>query len=375
MGPEARALVIVTGVLLSFGLAVLYSASAYEAMQAGRHSAHFLMRQLAGVAVGVVCFAVVAKVDAERWRALAWPMMVGAIVLMVATLLPGMEAINGSRRSLFNGAVQPSEFAKLAVVVWTAMLVNKKGEEGLRRMSKGLFPFLIVIGLLAATAVFEPDYSAALHFAVLMAVVLYAGGARIGHFVFLGLTSVPVLWLMVLGKDYVRDRVVAFLNPTAAGTGDLFQLTQSLVAAGSGGLLGVGFGEGRQQMGYVLFSFTDFIGSVIAEEWGWIGFVGVIVAFAAYGWLGFRIASQARTKFQQLVAVGLTVNMLVTAYVHLGVVIGLLPTTGLTLPFISYGRSNLLLSFATTGILCNIGSQRDRVYSAHVSDPLAAPVR
>jgi cell division protein FtsW len=147
------------------------------------------------------------------------------------------------------------------------------------------------------------------------------------------------------------------------------------VAAGSGGLFGVGFGEGRQQLGYVLFSFTDFIGSVIAEEWGWLGFFGVTVAFAVYGWMGFRIARQARTTFQRLVAVGLTVNMLVTAYVHLGVVIGLLPTTGLTLPFISYGRSNLLLSFVSTGILCNIGSQRERVIGAHASNPLAAAVR
>src|SRR5262249_42926924 len=151
----------------------------------------------------------------------------------------------------------------------------------------------------------------------------------------------------------------------------LYQVTQSLVAAGSGGFFGVGFGHGRQQNGYVLFPYTDFVGSVIAEEWGFVGLSGVTVMFGIYGWLGFRIASQARTRFHQPVAIGLPVNLLPPASVHLGVVIGLLPTTGLTLPFISYGRSNLLLCLVTTGILCNIGSQRERVHAVYATDPLA----
>jgi cell division protein FtsW len=376
MSVEARALVVVTAVLLAFGLAVLYSASAYEAMQMGRPGAYFFLQQLAGVGAGVVLFAVCAKVDAEQWRRFAWPIVVLAIVLMAATLLPGMSATLGSRRFLKGAGIQPSEFAKLAVVVWTAMLVVKKGEDGLRRLSKGIAPFLVVVGVLGVLAKMQPDISAALHFAVLMAAVLYSGGARIGHFAFLSLAAIPAVWVFLQGSGYATERVIAFLNPMAAASQEtLFQLKQSLVAAGSGGLFGVGFGEGRQQMGYVLFSFTDFIGSVIAEEWGLLGLAGVTGLFAVFGWLGLRIASQARTRFQQLVAIGLTVNMLVTAYVHLGVVIGLLPTTGLTLPFISYGRSNLLLSFITVGILCNIGSQRERVIGAHATDPLAVAVR
>jgi cell division protein FtsW len=359
-------------VLLAFGLGVLYSASAYEAMLGGRTSAFYLLRQLQGVAIGIVIFAYLAKADAERWRRLAWPAIVLALVLMAATLLPGMSATNGSRRALFGNSLQPSEFAKLAVILWTAMLVEKKGDDGLRRLSKGVLPFLAVIGMLSLVAILQPDYSVAVHFTLLMAVVLYAGGARIGHFVFLSFAAVPILWAIVQSSTYARERVVAFLNPVAATSQDkLFQLTQSLVAAGSGGLLGVGFGEGRQQMGYVLFPYTDFIGSVIAEEWGFIGLAGVTGLFAVYGWLGFRIASQARSRFLQLVAIGLTVNTLVTAYVHLGVVIGLLPTTGLTLPFISYGRSNLLLSLATTGLLCSIGSQRERVPAGQATNPLA----
>lgn len=376
MGVEARALVIVTAALLAFGLAVLYSASAYEAMRAGRPSAYFLLRQVAGVGAGAFLFMVCAKIDAERWRQWAWPLIILAIATMVGTILPGMSATYGSKRFLFGSGIQPSEFAKLSVVAWTAMLAVKKGEEGLRRMSKGLFPFLLVIGVLCGTAALQPDYSVAAHFMLLMAAVLYAGGARIGHFVFLGVVSIPVLWASLDLTGYAKARVVAFLNPMAAESADkMYQLTQSLVAAGSGGLFGVGFGEGRQQMGYVLFSYTDFIGSIIAEEWGLLGMLGVTGLYALYGVLGFRIAKTAATPFQRLLAIGLTVNMLVTAYVHLGVVIGLLPTTGLTLPFISYGRSNLLLSLVCTGILCAIGSQRERVVGAHATDPLAVPVR
>jgi cell division protein FtsW len=327
-------------------------------------------------AVGIVIFALVAKLDAEHWRVLAWPLIVVSILTMCATLLPGMSPVNGSKRFLYSSGVQPSEFAKLAVVVWSAMLVDKKGEDGLRRLSKGLMPFLIVIGILGLASALQPDISVALHFAALMGVVLYSGGARIGHFVFLSFASLPILWAVLQTTDYARERVIAFLNPAAVASGaKMYQLTQSLVAAGSGGFLGTGFGQGRQQMGYVLFPYTDFIGSVVAEEWGFLGFTFKTLLFGAYGYFGFKIAAQARNKFLQLVAIGLTVNVLVTAYVHLGVVIGLLPTTGLTLPFISFGRSNLLVSLVTTAILCNIGSQLDRVHAVRATDPMAVPAR
>jgi cell division protein FtsW len=150
-----------------------------------------------------------------------------------------------------------------------------------------------------------------------------------------------------------------------------YQLHQSLIAVGSGGVLGVGFGEGRQQYGFLPFPFNDFIGSNVGEEWGFAGLTFVVLAFAAYGWLGFRIAQDARSRFLQLVAVGLTVTIVLTAYLHIGVCIGLLPTTGLTLPFVSYGRSNLVLSLLMTGLLVNIGSEREKIVGAHATNPLS----
>ena len=154
-----------------------------------------------------------------------------------------------------------------------------------------------------------------------------------------------------------------------------YQLQQSLVAVGSGRLFGVGFGEGRQQYGFLPFPYSDFIASNIGEEWGFVGLAAVTLAFAAFGLFGFRIARQARSPFLQLVAVGLTFVTVLTALLHVGVVVGLLPTTGLTLPFVSYGRSNLVLTLFTTGVLVNIGSTKERVYGASATDPLAGLTR
>jgi cell division protein FtsW len=375
MTVEARALVLLTATILAVGLATLYSASAIISMQEDRGSAYYLLRQLSGVVVGVVAFAVAAKVDAGRWEKGAWPAMLLAIFLMLLTVLPFTEGIapriNGSRRFLMGASVQPSEFAKLAVIVWTSMLVVKKGEGGLRRLTKGLLPFLLVVGVLDVIAILEPDLSAAMMFTLVMAVILFAAGARIGHFVFLGIVGIPVLWGQIQSLQYTLLRMTSFFNPGAVSPDIDYQLRQSLIAIGSGGAFGVGFGEGRQQYGFVPFGYNDFIASNIGEEWGFVGLTLMVLAFALWAWLGFRIARQARTPFLRLVAVGLTFTMVVTAYLHIGVVIGLLPTTGLTLPFVSYGRSNLVLSLFLTGMLVNIGSVRERVYNDGATDPLA----
>jgi len=370
---EARALIMCTAALLAFGLATLYSASAMVALQSGFPSTHFLTRQLSGIAVGLVLFVFAAKKDAEWWRDISWPLMFLALGLMLICVLPFTKsiapAIHGSRRFLFGGSIQPSEYAKLAVITWTAMLAVKKGDQ-LRRLTKGMLPILLVVGALAVLAALEPDLSVAVYFVLLMGVILFAGGVRIGHFVFLGLISIPILWSQVERLQYVLERLLGFTEAGAVHQQVNFQLQQSLIAVGSGGLYGVGYGEGRQQYGFLPLPYNDFIGGNIGEEWGFIGITGVTLLFAAYCWLGFRIAKQARTPFQRLLAIGITFTMVTTAYLHLGVVIGLLPTTGLTLPFISYGRSNLLLSLLMTGILVNIGSARERVYGESATDPM-----
>jgi cell division protein FtsW len=371
---EARALIIVTGAILAFGLAVLYSASALLAVREGHASMYYLARQLSGVAMGVVLFAVAAKVDAERWRGWAWPLLGLAILLLLIPVLPFTSRIaprlNGSRRWVNVGFLfQSSEFAKLAAIVWTAMLIVKKGDK-LRRLTKGLLPFVVILGVLNILVILEPDLSMAMTFTLIMGIMLFAGGVRIGHVIFLGIVSIPLLWREVERVQYALLRMTTFLDPGRAPAVAGYQLKQSLIAVGSGGLFGVGFGLGRQQLGFVPFPYNDFIGANIGEEWGFLGILAVTLMFAAYGWLGFRIARQARTTFQQLLAIGLTFMTVSTAFLHLGVVIGLLPTTGLTLPFVSYGRTNLVMSILMTGILVNIASTRERVVGAHATNSL-----
>ena len=373
MGSEARGLVLVSAVLTAFGLAVLYSSSAFVAMNEHGASTFFFLRQLEGVAAGIVAFALAAKIDAERLREWAWPIMWFTIATMTAVLfLPASIAptIHGSRRFLLGASFQPSEFGKLGVVVWVSMLIVKKGES-LKRLSKGLVPFLVIIGLLDVLAAMEPDLSVSMLYTLLMALLLFVGGARLSHFIALGAMCLPVTLTRIERWRYALSRITAFLHPGNAPEAVSFQLQQSLIAVGSGGWFGRGFGEGMQQQFFVPFPYSDFVGSNVGEEWGYLGIAGVTLAFALYALLGFRIARQARTPFLQLVAVGLTFTTVLTAFLHIGVVIGLLPTTGLTLPFVSYGRSNLVLTMLFTGILVNVGSVKERVVGGAATDPLA----
>lgn len=371
MGAEARSIVLISAVLLAFGLAVLYSASAIVAINEGRSGAYYLLRQLTGVGVGLAAFMIAAKMDAERWRSWAWPVMWCTLATMLLCLvLPNDIAprVNGSKRFLFGTSLQPSELGKFAVVVWTSMLVVKKSDQ-LRRFTRGLLPFLVVLIALCVLAAAEPDLSVAMLYTLLMALVLFAGGARLAHFLLIGALAIPFLWKEVERVQYAMLRLTSFLDPGKAPQAVSYQLHQSLVAVGSGGVFGTGFGEGRQQYGFLPYPYSDFIASNVGEEWGFIGLAALTLAFAAYALFGFRIARAARTPFLQLLAVGLTFTTVLTAYLHIGVVVGLLPTTGLTLPFVSYGRSNLVLTLFTTGVLVNIGSTRERVLATTATNP------
>lgn len=375
MGADARMLTLLTFFLLAGGLATVYSASMITALQQGHNGAFYVLRQASGIAVGLVVFAVAAKIDAEKWYEWAWPVMILSLVLLLVVVLPFTvrfaPRIHGARRYLFGASVQPSEIAKLAVIVWTSMLVVKKGD-AMRRLSKGLLPFLVGIGALDLLVYVEPDLSSAMFYTLIMGIILFSAGVRIGHFVVLGIVGIPLLYTRAQKLQYVMLRMSAFFDPGNAPAHVDYQARQSLIAIGSGGWFGTGFGQGRQQYGFLPFAYDDFIAGNIGEEWGFVGLTLLILAFAAYAYLGFRIARGARTRFQQLVAIGIVCTTVITAFLHIGVVISLLPNTGLTLPFISYGRSNMILSLLLTGILVNIGSERERVVGANATNPLVS---
>jgi Bacterial cell division membrane protein len=367
-------LTVITLTLLCFGLVTVYGASSIVEMDSGLSPSHMLARQALGALFGAVIFAIAAKNDAEKWYKLAWPVMIVCLVMLLIIILPFTHRIapriHGARRYIMGGSIQPSEIAKFAVIIWTAMLVVKKGD-AMRRLRKGLVPFLVVLGALDVLVFLEPDLSQAMMYTVMVGIILYAAGVRVGHFVAIGIVMIPVLYLKAQKLTYVLVRMSAFFNPGAAADSTNYQLRQSLIAVGSGGVFGVGIGNGRQQYGFLPFGYDDFIGGHIGEEYGFIGMTILVLAYAAYAALGFSIAKKARTEFQRLVAVGIVVTMTVTAYLHIGVVTGLLPTTGLTLPFVSYGRSNLVLSLLMTGILVNIGSTHEKVSDSSATNPVA----
>jgi len=353
-GWEPAVLVGATLLILCFGLVNLYSASAFLAQRQGLPDTYYVLRQTAGAAVGLILMVAASRVPYRWWRALAWPLVAGSWIVLVFMILPWTRElapeINGARRWLDVGVtIQPSEFAKLAVIIWTAHIAVKK-QDAFRSLSRGLLPFLLIWGLILIPVLLQPDLSTAFVIGMLGALVVFAAGARIGHFVFLSILMAP-LALAQLGTGFRQDRMVAFQDVAGHATAAGYQAHQSLVALGSGGALGVGFGEGRQKFGFLPEPHNDFIFSMIGEEWGLLGAGFLIVAFLLMVVVGFRIARSAPDLFGQLLAIGITNLIALHAVLHMGVGLGLLPPTGLPLPLVSYGRSNLLVILIGVGIL------------------------
>jgi cell division protein FtsW len=355
---EGRALILLTLAAFSFGVIELYSASSFMAAYDGLPGYYFAVKQISGAVMGFVLAAVLSRVDYRNWEKLAWPMLIAVMVMLVVIVMPGTNAIapriNGARRWLNLGIMfQPSEFAKLAVIVWTAAMAVKK-QDRLHSMSKGLMPFLVVWLAVILLVFREPNLSAALLIALLGALVLFAGGARIGHFILLGMGAVPLVWHSITHEGYRMRRIAAFLSPESDPAGVSYQIYQSLIAIGSGGLGGTGFGGSRQKFGFLPEANNDFLFSMISEEWGIFGIVFVVALFAAFMLVGYRIAARAPDGFGYLVAIGMTNVIAVAAFLHMAVAMALLPTTGVALPFMSSGLSALLTSFAAVGILLNV---------------------
>lgn len=358
-GWESTAVVLLTLLILSFGLVTLYSASSVLALRQDLPDTYFVLRQAAGALLGLVLMAACSLLPYHVWAKWAWPMLWGSVVLLVIIVLPGTELIapevNGARRWLRVGiSVQPSEFAKIAVIVWTASVAVKKAKaEHFRSLTLGLGPFFLVWALVLVPIALEPNLSTVLVIAALGVLVVFAAGARVAHFVFLGLLTVPFLRTQ-LEVGFRAERIAAFLNPASDPSGAGFQLQQSLVALGSGGLTGVGFGEGRQKFGFLPEAHNDFIFAMVGEEWGLMGVVFLVSLYLSLVMVGFRIAGRAPDLLGELLAIGTTSLIALQATLHMAVGLGLLPTTGVALPLFSYGRSGLLATMVALGILVSV---------------------
>jgi cell division protein FtsW len=363
LGWEPRLLILLSAVLVAFGLASIYGASSTLVERGRVVGTALVLDQVVGALVGGLLLLVAARVDLERVRRLSWPLVLAVFVMLLILVLPITTGIapriNGSRRwlQLPGVSIQVSELAKFAVVLWAAMLCAKKGTE-VRRLRRGLLPILTVVGPLAALLLLQPDLSSAVEIGLLAMVVLFAAGARIGHFILLGVVSMPVLWQRIEDVQYQLLRMATFLDPGADRLGATYQVDQSLIGLGAGKLFGVGFGQGQQKLGFLPYPYSDFIFSTIGEEWGFVGVVFLVVAYSLFIAVALRIARQAGDPFRQYLSVGLAVMIGVDAFTHMGVGLGILPTTGLVLPFVSYGRSSLVVALISTGLLINAGSRR-----------------
>lgn len=349
-------LIIATLTLLSIGLIMVYSASAIWAAHKFDDSFFFAKRQLLFAGVGVIAMFFIMNIDYWTWRTWAKVGIIICFVLLVAVLIPGigMER-NGSRSWIGVGAfsIQPSEFTKLAMIAFLAKFLSDK-QKYITTIKRGLLPSLGIVFFAFGMIMLQPDLGTGTVMVGTCIVMIFVAGARISHFIWLGLIAVAGFVVLVLSAPYRIKRITSFLDPWEDPLGSGFQIIQSLLAIGPGGLFGLGLGQSRQKFFYLPEPQTDFIFAILSEELGFIGGSFVILLFALLLWRGIRIALGAPDLFGSFLAVGIISMVAIQVMINIGVVTGLIPVTGITLPFLSYGGSSLTLMLMAVGVLLNI---------------------
>ncbi len=352
---EANLLILVTLALVALGLVMVYSATSARAAVGDGQPMYYLARQAAFALVGLLLLAVCARTPFPVWRRLAPSLLAGSIVLLVAVLLVG-SAANGARRWLALGPIsfQPSELAKLALAVWVASYLARPRPGPPRSLRQLARPLGLVTLVVCGLVVLEPDLGTAIAMAVMVGGVLVVSGAPLGVLARGALIALALGALAVWLEPYRRARMLSFLDPWSDPQGAGFQSVQALIGLGSGGLFGVGLGEGVQKVLYLPEAHTDMILATIGEELGLVGTAGVILAFATFAWAALRVALLCPDRFGKLLASGIAVLVCGQAATNVAAVLGLAPVTGVTLPFVSYGGSSLVVALAGVGILLNI---------------------
>lgn len=346
--------------LTALGLTMVYSASAVPAAERLDDSLYYLKRQAAAATVGLGFLLLAMRIGHRRLERLSYPILGVALIALVAVLIPGIGAeVKGARRWIPMGVVafQPGELAKLAMVLYLARSLARKREKVLD-FSVGFVPHLVVVAVFAVLALAEPDFGTAVILSLLLFTMLFCAGARLSWLVLSVIVAVPVAWHLIARSPYRMRRILAFLDPWADRQGIGYQVAESLISVGSGGWFGQGLGAGKQKLFYLPEAHTDFILSVIGEELGLLGILLVLLLFGVVIWRGVRAAYAAPDAFGAYLALGITALFGFQAIVNMLVAMGLLPTKGLTLPFVSYGGSSLVISLAAAGILLAISSGR-----------------
>src|SRR5438128_6508171 len=346
--------------LVVMGLVMIYSASAIITAQktGSENPYYFITRQCVWLLAGSALMLIVMHLDLARLRdrRVIYLLMLGVIAALIAALLA--PAINGTHRwvALPHIRFQPSEFAKPIVVLFLASFLARR-EKRINEVTTTLLPMSCVLAIFAGAILIEPDFGTAITLVLVAAAMVFAAGIRwnrIGMFV---LMLIPAAILALLSAAYRRDRLLTFLNPEADPQGKGFQAMQSLIAVGTGGLHGLGIGNGRQKLFFLPEPHTDFIFSIIGEELGFVGAIAVISLFAFLVWRGFRIARFSQERFDFYAALGFTMMIAIQALINISVALCLVPTKGLPLPLVSYGGSSLITSLIAVGLLLNLSQQ------------------
>jgi len=348
-------LFLATLVLVCISVVMVYSASALVALEKFQQPYLFLTKQLMWAAVGLALVSIVMRIDYRTYRqpAFIWTCLGVVVIGLVGVLFSA--PVNNARRWLgFGGlGVQPSELAKLSAIFFIAALLERRMQR-INEIGYALLPIGLVVLLLFGLIMLEPDFGTSMSLALIAAVMVFAAGLNYTYIVGAALTALPGIAILVMGTAYRRRRMLTFLNPWEDPLGDGFQVIQSLIAVGTGGIWGKGLMNGVQKLFYLPEPHSDFIYSVIAEELGLIGATIVLICFCIITWRGLRVALLAPDSFGAFLALGLTTMVAVQAFVNISVVLGLMPTKGIPLPFVSAGGSSLLMNLLGMGILLNV---------------------
>jgi cell division protein FtsW len=350
-----RVLFTTTLLLVCVSIVMVYSASAVLALDRFQQPYLFLTKQALWSVLGLAVLAVAMRVDYRTYKneAFIWCLLGVVAVLLVGVLFS--PAVNGTRRWFAVGGlgIQPSELAKVACVFFTALMLERRMHR-IDDLSYSLMPIGLIVGLVIALVLLQPDFGTSISLALVVAVMIFAAGLHYRYFVGLALTALPVIYIVLVSAPYRRRRLLAFWDPWADPQGDGFQIIQSLIAVGAGGVTGRGLMAGVQKLFYLPEPHTDFIYAVISEELGLIGATAILICFCVIAWRGLRIAMRAEDTFGSFVALGLTTMIAAQAFINISVVLGLMPTKGIPLPLVSFGGSSLLVNLLGMGVLLNI---------------------
>jgi cell division protein FtsW len=358
--PPDTALFAVVATLVGIGLVMVFSASSATAYAEHGDIAYYVKRQLVWLAIGLVAAFAVYRMDLGRLKRAAPLLLLVAIAGLVLVFVPHVGVgVNGGRRWVGVSALtfEPSEFAKLALVIYLSAVLATRGER-ITSLVRGLFPLCVPVVIMAMLVLKEPDMGTASLLVFVAFAMFFAAGARVSHLIAILMVTAPVAVLTVIASPYRRARIFAFLDPWKDPQNTGFHIVQSLLALGSGGIFGMGLGASRAKFFYLPEQYTDFIFSILGEELGLIGALAVVALFVAFAYRAIKIALAAPDRFGFFIAIGCTATIVIQAFINIGVVTSSWPVTGVPLPFISFGGSSLVVNLIAVALIANVGRHR-----------------